>query len=98
MGHRGRWLFAVGVASAAFAPEVFIDSESLQSLVAGRDICGDVQHASSCLRLVRCSDIDEVASCTAEDPMWMPDPQMPDRKHALDRRQALMRGQAMESR
>jgi len=64
---------SVGGARAALPKGAHIDATSMRNLLDGdADICGDVAHSTSCLKLVPCAEVDNELDCTLEDPVWIP--------------------------
>ena len=67
---------AIAIAAPGALPKsLMVDETSLESLIAGTDVCGAVGDEQSCLRVVPCDELDDAeVACSAEDPVWMPDP------------------------
>ena len=67
-------MLLISPALGALPSSLPIDSQSLDDLLAGRDVCGDADNRESCLRVIDCAEMDPLLACTAEEPVWLPDP------------------------
>ena len=65
-------MILISPALGALPSSLPIDSQSLDDLLAGRDVCGDAENRASCLQVIDCALADPLLGCSAENPVWTP--------------------------